>query len=448
MGERSSGADDFLILVTLGSCRRWAAATYFVYHIGMAWDDKHKRVAIKAIGAVESSMNYGAINYNDPITVGMGQWYGTRAAAILRRMHDENPASWVDIAPSIHNDVIGVSSSSTWWTTRYLTRAEGNSLVPVLIANSAIQNDQIVRDLDSYVDTARSVGIDPDANTKTFIMFCVAYHQGPKYALQVVTQVGGGATLEQFRDGCLNNGVLGRYPNRYNTAYTIIANMDSSGVGDIGGSGSDNTPGNELGDTIRKGNIHYVERRNDGILYIHTVEGLVRALPVADDYWLVGERNSGTVGAGGDNSTISGGSAMQAAIVKWCVDRIDKFAYAQSPGRLDPDNSGLTDCSGLVWRAYKDVAGVEIGTWTGTQKDNGREIAAGSGPMPTSIVEQLQPADLIVMMWNAGFQHVEMSMGGYRHIGHGGPDNGPDIGENIQTYVTDTAWWTVRRIAE
>ena len=36
----------------------------------MAWDATAKKVAIKAIGQVESSMDYSAINYNDPITVG------------------------------------------------------------------------------------------------------------------------------------------------------------------------------------------------------------------------------------------------------------------------------------------------------------------------------------------------------------------------------------------
>lgn len=414
----------------------------------MAWDAEHKKVAIKAIGTVESSMNYAAINYNDPITVGIGQWYGTRAAAILRRMHDENPSKWVNVAGSLHNDIIGVASSSAWWTTRYLTRTEGNSIVPVLTANVAIQNDQIVKDLESYVNTARSVGLDPENNTKTFILFCVAYHQGPRYALQVVNQVGGDASLARFRDGCLNNAVLGRYPNRYNTAFNIITAMDSSGVGDIGGSGANNTPGNNDADISRKGDIWYVELRGDNVLYIRTKDGIVRGFPAGDGYWTVGERNSGTVGVGGDNTTISGGSDLAKRVVQWCVDRVNKFTYAQAPGRLDPENSGLTDCSGLVYAAYKAVAGITIGTWTGEQKDNGREIVAGSGPMPTSIISQLMPADLIVMAWNSGGQHVEMSMGGWKHIGHGGPDPGPDIGDNIQTYLSDTRWWTVRRIIE
>lgn len=51
----------------------------------MAWDETMRKVWVKAIGTVESSMNYAAINYNDPITVGIGQWYGTRAAALIQQ---------------------------------------------------------------------------------------------------------------------------------------------------------------------------------------------------------------------------------------------------------------------------------------------------------------------------------------------------------------------------
>ena len=60
----------------------------------MAWDATAKKVAVKAIGQVESSMNYAAINYNDPITVGLAQWYGTRAAAILNRMRVAHSAEY------------------------------------------------------------------------------------------------------------------------------------------------------------------------------------------------------------------------------------------------------------------------------------------------------------------------------------------------------------------
>ena len=48
----------------------------------MAWNTESKRLAFKAIGTVESGLRYNAVNYNDPITVGVMQWYGTRATDI------------------------------------------------------------------------------------------------------------------------------------------------------------------------------------------------------------------------------------------------------------------------------------------------------------------------------------------------------------------------------
>ena len=64
----------------------------------MAWDDQMKRVAVKAIGQVESSMNYMSINYSDPITVGIAQWFGVRAAAILNKMRSKYPTQYSQVA--------------------------------------------------------------------------------------------------------------------------------------------------------------------------------------------------------------------------------------------------------------------------------------------------------------------------------------------------------------
>ena len=71
----------------------------------MAWDTEAKKLAIRATLSVESNLKYDAINYRDPITVGVAQWYGTRAAGILNRIRSENAASWIGVASSIANDL-------------------------------------------------------------------------------------------------------------------------------------------------------------------------------------------------------------------------------------------------------------------------------------------------------------------------------------------------------
>ena len=128
-------------------------------------------------------------------------------------------------------------------------------------------------------------------------------------------------------------------------------------------------------------------------------------------------------------------------------DRQMKFAYRQAPGRLNPDQSGFGDCSSTIWRAYKDVAGINVGTWTGDQYNRGREVVRGSGMPSAAQIALMQVADMIVMSWGDPYpntDHVEMYTGdGVHTIGHGGPGNGPHI--NPLAMLRKASWWTVRR---
>ena len=83
------------------------------------------------IGEVESNWNWTAVNYNDPITIGMMQWYGTRAAALLNRIKNEMPTAYGQLAASLRSDIESHDAGSTWWTSRYLNRDEGNSIITV-----------------------------------------------------------------------------------------------------------------------------------------------------------------------------------------------------------------------------------------------------------------------------------------------------------------------------
>ena len=203
----------------------------------MAWDETSKKVAIKAIGTVESSMKYDSINYNDPITVGIAQWYGPRAADIIKKMGAAHPTEYAGVSNSLKTD-LNSHGNDQWWTNRWLSKEEGNSLLPLLRAGAKEQDAQLVADLEGYFQAARNLGIDPNTNTDSFIYWCVAYHQGPRYAIQVANNVGGNASLDAFHHATLNNGVLGKYPNRYNQAYQIIKNKDTSGVSSPGAAGT------------------------------------------------------------------------------------------------------------------------------------------------------------------------------------------------------------------
>ena len=65
----------------------------------MAWNQHKKALAIKAIGTVESDLKYDSIYYTDAITIGIAQWFGARASALLRKM--KTAAKWAGVADSI-----------------------------------------------------------------------------------------------------------------------------------------------------------------------------------------------------------------------------------------------------------------------------------------------------------------------------------------------------------
>lgn len=226
----------------------------------MTYDETAKKVGVKAIATVESNNNYGAINYNDPITVGVVQWFGTRAAGVLSRMRIENPSVWTGVTPSLEQHLKTIDKANPFWNSRYLNPTEGASLVPILEANKVVQNTQIVNDFEGYKAVAISYGFDPDTNTQVVLFFFTMHHQSPASALRVVLTLDTECTLEQMRDAALADFILGQYPNRQNEAYDIIKAYDPSGI-DFNDEDEPEIPpivGGENGSSNSIGNIAYI----------------------------------------------------------------------------------------------------------------------------------------------------------------------------------------------
>lgn len=219
----------------------------------MSYDATAKKLAVKVIGTIESNLNYTAVNYGDPITVGIAQWYGTRAAALLDRMRDTSPGSWYGVAGSLASQLLTIAATDPWWNGRRLTREEGDSLAGVMGRNQGLQNTQLTEDLEAYKGAAVDHGMDPDANTAAMIFFFAMYHQGPVYAFQVLDAAGPTAGLEALFTACMANPVLGKYGARYKTARDLIAAADLTGV----------DPGPDPAPTFPNGNARYIQRVGD-----------------------------------------------------------------------------------------------------------------------------------------------------------------------------------------
>lgn len=411
--------------------------------------------AMYVIGEVESNWNWTAVNYNDPITIGMMQWYGTRAAALLNRIKNEMPTAYGQLAASLRSDIESHDAGSTWWTSRYLNRDEGNSIITVFQdeENHVIQENQAIADFEGYITTLENWGMS-QSYPKPLIFAMSMYHQSPASAGQVIATAGGSADLDRIYGVCMNHGVLGQYRNRYNTVYQRLKDWDGeSNPPDFGQSGDvDPTPGgNEPGIDTEASKLGYIIQNGDTLILYgkDEYEKGVIFYPASGQVWINGYNANGTdIGGGNEGGGSESGSEAQNAICELYRSWLDRFAYSQGAGRLDPISSGYGDCSSTVWFAYQQVAGIDVGTWTGAMAGKGTKIASGySGDnLP---IEDMEPADLVLIMWNGwngSFDHVELYMGNNELWGHGGPDYGPDqTTTDARNYPRYMYYWEVRR---
>ena len=128
-------------------------------------------------------------------------------------------------------------------------------------------------------------------------------------------------------------------------------------------------------------------------------------------------------------------TATQLALAKWMTDRIGQYAYSQQDrfDNITTDGDGRSaDCSSLVQMAYRDVAKVEVGSYTDAQAGNGRPVFDVNLEDVEQAIALLQPGDLVLVKHHvpAGspyWDHVEMYVGDGKTCGHGGPGAGPQI---------------------
>lgn len=407
------------------------------------------------IGRVESNHNWAAVNRNDPITLGMLQWYGQRAANLISACADADPDGYADFKAAAPTLAAAVEAGHdyTWWTSYYVTDAEADAWATWAQrdGNHQAQQSTWYSDYAGYVTTLSGWGLSED-RPQTLVYAMSMYHQSPAQAGKVIASCGGLATLATMHATCLNDSVLGIYKNRYNTVYDLLSSWDGeSEPPDFGQVDAPSTGGDAPSITRPDAPISYVMQRN-GLVYVMGIEGYaggVICYKSGANIWTPGfdsasgEDNPGTSTGGGDAT----GTEATSQIVQWMLDHVGAFAYSQGAGRLDPIASGYTDCSALCWYVYHIITGVDVGTWTGAMTGKGTVIAEGDGrSYPTGWRE----ADLILFQWddaNASFDHVEMYIGNDQLCGHGGPGAGPtvkDAEEYIMRYP-HVHKWQVRR---
>lgn len=449
----------------------------------MAWDSTAQELAVNVIARVESNGAYDAINTRDAITIGLMQWWGTRAAALLNKIRTDNPGTWAWIGGALDQldaDLDAHPDTSRWWTTRYLDGAEATALKPILRANHVAQHETISDDIDDYRAAAERLGMDPDGNTQAVIYFCVMYHQTPARAVDIVNTARPASDIDRLYAVSMNDGTFSQYRTRYTTARDLIKSGDAGTLIDLndddapgsdGGGGDDATGDGGTSDALErvKSTVTYVESVG-GQLHLHLAAGGV-AIAYSDGRgrFLVSAYRAG-VGedveetdadntpfdpdAPTDPDTDATGPAntTRSKLVAWGKDKLGDWRYTNGPARVNPLVTGATDCSGFVKAMYLAVTGIQLGQITSQQYTQGRRVATGTGSLDMS---QLRVGDLIYFKWsNPAWQspkvtdHVEMYIGGGKSIGHPGPGMGPRILDLAPQIANAQRWWAQRHIED
>ena len=171
---------------------------------------------------------------------------------------------------------------------------------------------------------------------------------------------------------------------------------------------------------------------------------------LASKYGLnVGSTDSSSSGdsSGGTTQTAEGNvssnadhAAKQKALVEKMYSVQGKLIYAQGnakfPGSRNPED-GSGDCSSTVQWAYKNILGVDPGSWTGAQRTDGDTYTVAT---TTADESKLQLGDLLLKDG-----HVEMYAGNGKMIGHGGGNDGKTKGPTVKNLDKTGKYNLVRR---
>lgn len=400
----------------------------------MALSTAQKLYCMYVIGAVESNWQWTAVNYADPITLGMLQWYGTRAAGLLSDVQEEAPTAYAVLAKTLRDDMAAHAASDTWWNSRYLTRTEGNSWIECAQTDAvhAVQQNLFFSDLAGYESTLTGWGCETDTpdHVKSFIFVCSMYHQSPKRAGEVVAAVGGTASVAVLYNGAMNNNVLSRYKTRYTRVKNYLDSWDgTSDPPDFGQSGViDTEPGGDGTGYIDQllSEISRVQMVGENLI-VYGATGRLICYKTPQDIW-VPQRNiaapetpSKPGGSGG--STSDQITQMQNL---WRNNQ-NKWAYGQGAGRLTPTSSGYSDCSACIWWAVNQInpqAAKSMGSSTAAMLQNNWQIVARGGAGQYPAEDQCETGDILIVNWKstnitASGRHVEWVFPDYQLWGAG-----------------------------
>lgn len=430
------------------------------------YDVNWKSYAMYTVCTVESGADYGAIERYAMAGIGIAQWTYGRSWQLLNMMATDYPET-ESMFPILWNSIKPGTSS---WGQKTFTQSEANEISTALVTDQGVATQDKLWNQDcdqTYIPLLRDKCSLTDP--KGAIFGLSIHHQSPQAFYQVYSAVGNQST-QAWYNGAINNGIVGKYKGRQDTVKRLLDEWDGeSGKEGFGtrdpsiseGGNSDPNNGNPddtWANTIAEVHFNAVELLKDDIILHIEYNNKPRKLlfyKASNTLWYPKFKQADIEGETEDtpipNPPDTGGTPED---LVWIVDKIKSLEstlkYSQAQDKRTNIPGGYCDCSGLVWWLYNE-RGVKLGTWTGTQKENGRLIEeGGGGNYPDE--SKMQLGDLCLFDWgDTGYTssgHIELYIGDGQIMGHGGrPPVGP-VKKVITSYFQAARHWMVRRVIE
>lgn len=420
----------------------------------MAWTNNQTMFCMYVICEVESGWNWAATNMQDAITLGIAQWWGTRAAGLMQRLKDNAPTSYAKLSSRLRDKLETDGASSQSWTSFYLNQADSQSW-----ANSAedaenhqVQQALFFEDIEGYKTTLASWGLDVENNVAATIYWMSAYHQNPSFCNNVMGAVGDITNLATIRAGILSHRVLGQYPNRYNKIYErltawdgISAPPDFGQVDEFQEGLSPTAQGANMAQQVT--GIQYVQQTGDNLLiYSKDYPSGMLCVKTNGQIWVPFTNDTQVTMPNTETGQTGGSSSLFELCKQTWIDWANAggFEYGGSDASDKyPETSGHTSCAACIWAAL-NKHGSDICNWMSIfcpdLQKQGKLIYHTTGYNNIRVpIEDMLPGDLILMDYassgNGRADHVDWYFGNNVVWGAGSTPCPHLVSNNAETYL-------------
>lgn len=179
---------------------------------------------IYVIGHNEASGDYGAVNAVDVVSLGIFQWYGSRAYDLCYSIYSS--IGEVESTSILGEELVSElkqNVSSLW--NNFLPNSSQRQALSTFISTSEgvrIQNELASTDGWKYIKVGQNYGLTDGA---TLIYFADLYNQSPRQAGNIVSAAGGAVNannLDAIHNAAMKNSVMNKYATRRNWTYNEL----------------------------------------------------------------------------------------------------------------------------------------------------------------------------------------------------------------------------------